>query len=49
MLGSFNIEQVVQSDCYNWYQALVLVLGRIQKRLLMFINLLQDGTYPSRD
>jgi hypothetical protein len=29
--------------------ALVWVLGRIQKRLLMFINLLQDGTYPSRD
>jgi len=34
MLGSFNIEQVVQSDCYNWYQSPSMGSGKNSKEVV---------------
>jgi hypothetical protein len=34
MLGSFNIEQVVQSDCYSWYQSPGMGSGKNSKEVV---------------
>jgi len=31
MLGSFNIEQVIQSGCYSWYQSPGMGFGKNSK------------------
>jgi hypothetical protein len=48
VLGTFNNDRSYSQTVTVSIRALVWVLGRNQKRLLMFINLLQDGMYPSR-
>jgi hypothetical protein len=34
MLGYFNIEQVVQSDCYSWYQSPGMGSGKNSKEVV---------------